>query len=60
VLHWGLLKFSNEDITYLKRIALNLNFQWNYSTSVTIFYIKTKSTIMLTEKPIFMDTLYNE
>jgi len=32
--------FSNEEITHLKRIALNLNFQ---------FYIKTKSNIMLTE-----------
>jgi len=34
VLHWGLI---NEDITHLKGIALNLNFQWNYSTSVIIF-----------------------
>jgi len=46
VLHWGLLNLSNEHITHLKRIALNLKVQWNYSTSVIIFYIKTKSNIM--------------
>jgi len=34
VLHWGLLKFSNEVITHL----INLKFQWNYSTKC--YYIK--------------------
>jgi len=38
LLHWSLLKFSNEDITHLKRIAINLKFQWNYSTCDYILY----------------------
>jgi len=54
----GIIKVFYDDITHLKRIALNLKFQWNCSTNVITFYIKTRSNIMLTEKPIFVDTLY--
>jgi len=39
VFSFKVLKFSNEDIAHLKRIALYLKFQWNY------IYIKKKVTL---------------
>jgi len=39
VLHWEFLKFSNEDITHLKRMAINLNSQYNLKQKCDDYFI---------------------